>query len=111
MEIGIDRRGDRVAVVRLDGRLDLSSAPEFKEQIAAVVAGGAVRLVVDLAAVGFIDSSGLGALISGLKTARQASGDLRIANPNEQASMILQLTALERVLYPYPTLEEALAGY
>jgi anti-sigma B factor antagonist len=67
--------------------------------------------VIDLDAVTFIDSSGLGALIGGLKAARQAGGDLRIARPNQQARVILQLTTLERVLKPYTTIEEALSGY
>jgi anti-sigma B factor antagonist len=61
--------------------------------------------------VNFIDSSGLGALISGLKSARQAGGDLRIANPGEQARVVLKLTTLDRVLRPYDSVEDALADF
>ena len=67
-------------------------------------------LVVDLDAVTFVDSSGLGALIGGLKAARQAGGDLRIARPGEQARAILELTTLNRVLRPHRTVEAAVAG-
>ncbi|MGN6809497.1 MAG: STAS domain-containing protein, partial [Thermomicrobiales bacterium] len=79
--------------------------------LSGAVAAGHQRLVVDLADVEFIDSTGLGSLVSGLKASRLAGGDLRLARPPEQARTILQLTTLDRVLRPYDTAEEALAGY
>lgn len=108
MEIAVEPRGDG-AVVRLTGRLDLLVAAEVRQALARAVADGRRRMVVDLGDVSFVDSSGLGALISGLKAARQAGGDLRIARPSEQARMILQLTTLDRVLKPYASVEEAAA--
>jgi anti-sigma B factor antagonist len=74
------------------------------------VAGGDNRLVVDLSETQFLDSSGLGALIAGLKTTRQAGGDLRIARPNEQVTMVLELTQMNTVLRPYPTVEAAFSS-
>jgi anti-anti-sigma factor len=97
--------------VRLAGRLDLLSAADVKQGLSKAVSDGRRRLVVDLAEVGFIDSSGLGALIGGLKAARLAGGDLRIAGAGDQARVILELTTLDRVLRPYSTVEEALSGY
>ena len=58
-------------------------------------------------AVEFIDSSGLGALISGLKTARTAGGDLRLAAATEQVTSVLQLTNLDRILRVYPSPDDA----
>jgi anti-sigma B factor antagonist len=55
----------------------------------------------------FLDSSGLGALIAGLKTARQAGGDLRIARPTEAVSLVFTLTNMDRVLRPRASVEEA----
>jgi anti-sigma B factor antagonist len=111
MEIMVDTREGGVAVLRLEGRLDMLSAADVKQRIAQTVEGGHRRLVVDLGGVGFLDSSGLGALIGGLKAARLAGGDLRIARPSEQARMILELTTLDRVLRPYDSVEEAAGGY
>jgi anti-anti-sigma factor len=111
MELIVHRWTDNVAVVRLGGRVDLLTAVEVKHAFARAVAHGQRRLVVDLNDVTFIDSSGLGALIGGLKVARQAGGDLRIARPSDQARVILELTTLNRILKPYPSVEEALAGY
>ena len=60
-----------VVVVRPEGRLNMTVAPALREQLHGLVREGKARLVVDLSAVDAIDSSGLGALISGLKAARQ----------------------------------------
>jgi anti-sigma B factor antagonist len=111
MDITFEHPSAGCAVVVLAGRLDLLSAPDVKRQLVQTVERGAPRLVVDLDAVSFIDSSGLGALIAGLRATRQAGGDLRIARPAEQARVILELTNLDRVLTCYGTTEAALDGF
>ena len=108
MEVKIDTGANGAAVLELTGRLDLLSAGEVKQQLTSTVAAGRTKVVVDLHGVTFVDSSGLGALISGLKAARLAGGDLRIARPGEQARVILSLTTLDRVMRPYDSVEEAL---
>jgi anti-sigma B factor antagonist len=110
VDVRTDARADGTAVVHLAGRLDLQSAPDVKQRLVQAVAEGHRLLVVDLGEVSFIDSSGLGALIGGLKAARLAGGDLRIARPVEQARLVLVLTTLDRVLKPYGSVDEALAG-
>lgn len=111
MQITVNPRSAEVAVVRLAGRLDLMSAGAIRKQLAETVTAGHRRVVVDLADVSFIDSTGLGSLVSGLKATKQVGGDLRIARPAQQARAILQLTTLDRVLPAYNSIEEALAGY
>ena len=96
-----------IAVISLAGRLNMVSAADVRAAVSTAVAAGGTRVVVDLADVDFIDSSGLGALISGLKTARQAGGDLRIAAPNEQVRLVLQLTNMERVLSSHDSADSA----
>jgi anti-sigma B factor antagonist len=98
---------DLVAVIRGEGRLNMVSAPRLRDAVAAAVADGRPRVVVDLSPVDFMDSSGLGALVGCLKTARQAGGDLRIAAPSEQVTMVLQLSNLDRILTSYATPEDA----
>ena len=111
MDVTVEPRTEGVAVVRLAGRLDLSAAADVKQRLLETVVAGHPRLVVDIGEVTFIDSSGLGALIGGLKAARIAGGSLCIARAGEQARLILDLTTLDRVLRSYPTVEEALAEY
>jgi anti-anti-sigma factor len=96
-------------VVRLKGRLDVASVPAFRTEVRELMKGGATTLVLDLTELASIDSSGLGAVIGGLRLARQAGGDLRIAVPNRLVRQALKLTSLDRVLRPYESVDEALA--
>lgn len=94
-------------VVKPEGRLNMVAAPALRKELHGLIEDGNTRLVVDLSATEFIDSSGLGALISGLKLARQAGGDLRIAAPTTQVETVLSLTNLDRVLRAHPTADAA----
>ena len=97
----------RTAVLRPTGRLNMVAAPAHKNLVEESVADGRPRIVVDLSDVTFIDSSGLGALIAGLKATRTAGGDLRIAAVPEQVMMVLRLTNLDRVLRAHPSVADA----
>jgi anti-sigma B factor antagonist len=110
VQIDLQQEHERVTVVAPKGRLDMASASTFRERVKQLVESGSTQLVIDLGEVNFVDSSGLGAIIGGLKVARQAGGDLRIAHANQQVLLVLDLTSLNRVLQPYGTVEEALTG-
>lgn len=101
---------DHSVVVQPTGRLNMVAAPRLREQLRELVESGSRNLVVDLSTTDFIDSSGLGALISGLKAARQAGGDLRISAPTEQVRRVLTLTKLDTVLTAHETPEAAFGG-
>ncbi len=96
-----------VVVIKPEGRLNMVAAPTLRKELHALVEGGSKHVVVDLSRTELIDSSGLGALISGLKVARQAGGDLRIAAPTRQVVTVLELTNLNRVLSVHPSAESA----
>jgi anti-sigma B factor antagonist len=100
--------GRNAAVIRLRGRLTMVDAPALRSTVSAALEAGRTRLVLDLSECEFMDSSGLGAVIGGLKTARQAGGDLRIASLTPQVATVLQLTNLDRVLRPYDSVAGAL---
>ncbi|BDZ44823.1 hypothetical protein GCM10025866_07320 [Naasia aerilata] len=85
MEHSVTYTDGGVAILRLQGNLNMVSAPAVREAVASLVAEGSSRVVVDLADVPFLDSSGLGALIGGLKSTRQAGGDLRIASAGSKS--------------------------
>lgn len=96
-----------VTVIVPAGRLNLVTAPDLRHQLQMLVDAGKTRIVVDLAGVESIDSSGLGALISGIKAARQGGGDLRVTAPGEQVIAVLELSNLDRVLQVYDSAESA----
>lgn len=102
---------DGASVLRPSGRLTLISAPRFRDVMREAVDSGLRRIVVDLHDTSFMDSAGLGALVAGLKMARQAGGDLRIARATTQVSTILRLTNLDRILRPYASVGDATHGW
>ncbi|SDK73776.1 anti-sigma-factor antagonist [Nocardioides sp. YR527] len=107
----VETTSDKGVVIAPQGKFNLVNAPTVKARIDELVSGGASRIVIDLSGVSFIDSSGLGALIGSLKSARQARGDVRIASPGEQVRAVLRLTNLDRILAPYETVEDASRGW
>ena len=96
-----------VVVLCPEGRLNMSVAPKVREELHRLIDSGNNRIVVDLSDIETIDSSGLGALISGLKAARQAGGDLRIAEAGDQVAAVLELTNLDRILRSHDSAERA----
>ena len=95
-------------VIEANGRLDMVAAPRLKALVQVAVTDAQTPVVVDLAGVEFIDSTGLGALISGLRVTRQAGSDLRIAGAGAQVLSVLAMTRIDKVIQPYPSVEDAL---
>ncbi len=90
------------------GRLDAASAPVLQAALKAALAEDETRLLIDLSAVEFLDSTGLGILVGALKAARKVGGDLRLASPSPPVARLLRLTTLDRV---FRVLESAEAGW
>jgi anti-sigma B factor antagonist len=110
LEVETRTADNGITVVAPTGRLDVAGAPALKEAISEVVKNGPPRIVIDMEGVSFVDSTGLGSVISALKQVRGSQGELRLAAPNQQARVVLELTTLDRVFPYYATVEEALAG-
>lgn len=100
MEIGHETIND-VEVLKLDGRLDASSAKEFKEMVGSLSRKNRVKLVIDMGGVAFIDSSGLGSLVSSLRTVNKLGGDIKISALQDQVRAIFELTRLHRIFGIY----------
>jgi anti-anti-sigma factor len=102
------RSGDGYVVVALRGELDLADAAVVAAELAAVAAREP-GMIVDLAGLGFIDSSGVAALARGRRQARLAGGDLVLAAPRRQPMRLLALIRLAEPFCVYATVEEAAA--
>jgi anti-sigma B factor antagonist len=85
-------------VVRLDGEVDVASAPRLREKLVDLVAAGRHRLAVDLTEVSFLDSVGLGVLIGGVKRARAQGGELVLVGATGGVERVLDLTGLLSVI-------------
>lgn len=90
-------------IVSLRGELDITDAVS----VAATVAASNLEIIVDLAGLDFIDSSGVAALARGRKHARHAGGDLVLAAPQQQVLRVLTLTRLVEVLHVHASVAEA----
>jgi anti-sigma B factor antagonist len=108
MKIEIEHPDERRIVVRPAGRVDADAAPDLKQRLREIANEGTVHVIVDLKEVSFIDSSGLSALVSGLKALREHAGELSLCQPQPQALKALRLTLLDRVFPIFPSLEQAL---
>lgn len=96
------------AVLRPRGRLNMVTAGDLKEAVDSAVGEGHRLVVVDLGETTFLDSSGLGALVGGLRAARAAGGDLRIARASTQVTTVLALTTMDRVFRSFASVDDAL---
>lgn len=94
--IEIDRTAAVPVVVPRVKRLDASVAPAFKQEVVQLVQGGERRLVMDLSGVEFLDSSGLGALVSILK-ALGTQGALAVCGARGSVLSLFKLTRMDKV--------------
>lgn len=94
-------------VVIATGRLNFPDVDGLRQQLNSLVRSGAVRLAVDLSGVESIDSAGVGALISGLKAARNGGGDLRLVEPSPPVATVLRLMNLDKRLVAHSSPEVA----
>ena len=111
MELALRQIGPNL-VVSFVGKVNLEGDASlvFKDKLKNLIVDGRNRVVVDLGNVGFVDSQGLGALISGLKVLRNEQGLLKLANISEPVEAVLRITRLLRVFDVHDSVEEALAA-
>src|SRR2546421_4408183 len=101
---------ENLAVIALNGEVDVYTSPRLKQEMVDLLNRGTVRLVVDLSAVQYLDSTGLGVLIGGLKRAREREGDLRLICDNPRILRIFEITGLTKIFDIYRNETDALAG-
>jgi anti-sigma B factor antagonist len=108
LQINVQMIAKQQALLTLAGDMNAVTAPALKAQLKELAAQSRTRVVVDMGAVGFIDSSGLAALVSGLKAVRSVGGSLKLAAVRDQPREAFKLTMLERVFEFYPSAQAAL---
>lgn len=94
-------------VVSLYGELDIATAPSLREQLIDQVNDGAIRLVLDLDGLDFLDSTGLGTIISALKRARTHGGDLGLVCNTARIRRLFAITGLDKAVPLHASLDEA----
>lgn len=101
--------GDRT-VVQVGGEIDVYTAPKLREQLVELVNDGSYHLIVDMEGVEFLDSTGLGVLVGGLKRVRAHDGSLRLVCTQERILKIFRITGLTKVFPIHTTVDEAVTA-
>ena len=110
MEIAADRIGNvAVALIPVD-ELDASNAGELKREIAPVLEAN-TRLVIDLSRLRFVDSSGLGAMLSCLRHLSAKGGDLKLCGMSKQVRATFELVRMHKIFDIFSTREEAVRAF
>lgn len=104
-------RKDELLTVAVDGQLVVGNRQEFKQLVLDEVEQGARRVLIDFTDTGYIDSSGLGALVSLGKRIREHGGELRLSGLNEDLRTLFELTRLDTLFRLYDARNDALIGF
>lgn len=110
MELAIDKIGDVAAVTVPVNELDASNASELKRDIAPVLQANA-KVVLDLSRVQFMDSSGLGAMLSCLRQLNARNGDLKLCGMSKQVRGAFELVRLHRIFDIHSSRAEAVLAF
>ena len=89
--------GEQAYEVRLLGELDMSTAPQLRDELLRLTSDGARQVTVDLSQLEFMDSTGLSVLITGLKRLRERGGDMALRSPTPNTRRVLEITGLTEV--------------
>jgi anti-sigma B factor antagonist len=100
-----------VLVVEVDGQLIVGNRQELKQKVLDALEEGNKKFLIDFTKTGYIDSSGLGVLVSLSKKIRDEGGDLRLAGLNEDLKTLFELTKLDTLFAITDSAAEALAAF
>ena len=101
---------DGIEVVNVEGEIDIYTAPQLRELLINLASKNNYQLIVNLEKVGFLDSTGLGVLVGGLKRVRPYDGSLDLVCTQERILKIFRITGLTKVFGIYQTVDQAIAA-
>ncbi|PLZ86751.1 anti-anti-sigma factor [Fischerella thermalis CCMEE 5198] len=104
------RDGNNVIVLTPRGRLDITTAWQFRLKLQECISKLSRHVVVNLGQVNFIDSSGLTSLVAGMRDADKVKGSFRICNVHPEAKLVFEVTMMDTVFEIFETEQEALEG-
>jgi anti-sigma B factor antagonist len=110
MSFQVSKSGD-VTLIEVEGQLIVGNRQELKQQVLEQLEDGDHKFVIDFANTGYIDSSGLGVLVSLSKKIRERGGELRLSSLNEDLRTLFELTKLDTLFRITDNKEQALEGF
>jgi anti-sigma B factor antagonist len=110
MGFEVGREGD-VTVLDVEGQLIVGNRQELKQKVLEELENGERKFLIDFERTGYIDSSGLGVLVSLSKKIREQGGELRLANLNDDLRTLFELTKLDTLFQISSSRDEALSSF
>jgi anti-sigma B factor antagonist len=111
LTLDVHSDGPGYTIVAVGGEIDVYSAPRLRERLLDLVEEGRYQLIVDMEAVEFLDSTGLGVLVGGLKRVRAHDGWIDLVCTQSRMLRIFRITGLNRVFSIYNSVPEAIAAH
>jgi len=102
--------GADCAVLRLEGEVDVFTAPQVRERVVKLVADGVRHIIADLREVDFLDSTGLGVLVGSLKRLREQDGSLKLVTASDRILQLFRITGLVHAFTLCLSFPQAIAG-
>ncbi len=111
MDLKLDHYNkDGIEVVDVEGEIDIYTAPRLRELLIDLAGQNSYQLVINMQKVGFLDSTGLGVLVGGLKRVRVHDGTLDLVCTQERILKIFRITGLTKVFGIHQTVDQAIAA-
>ena len=108
MDLSLEtRHEDGRTIIEVGGEIDVYTAPKLRDKITELVGNGEYNLVIDMEKVDFLDSTGLGVLVGGLKRVRAHDGSLELVCTQERILKIFRITGLTKVFPIHSSIDEA----
>ena len=111
LTLKVDPEDHGFTVIGVSGEIDVYTAPKLRERLIGLVEAGSYQLIVDMEGVEFLDSTGLGVLVGGLKRVRAHDGWIDLVCTQGRILRIFRITGLNKVFSIYSTVPEALAAH
>jgi anti-sigma B factor antagonist len=105
------QKQDDVTLIEVEGQLIVGNRQELKQKVLEELEGGARKFLIDFSNTGYIDSSGLGVLVSLSKKIREQGGELRLAGLNEDLRTLFELTKLDTLFHIADDRADALSSF
>ncbi|MEX2458183.1 MAG: STAS domain-containing protein [Actinomycetota bacterium] len=109
LEVDTEQR-DRWSVISLRGEIDVYTAPRLRQALIDLIEGGKSDILVDMSRVDFLDSTGLGVLVGGLKRVKAKDGSLEIVATQDKILKIFEITGLSKVFPIHDSVETAVSA-
>ena len=110
MQMQTNQTGD-VTVMIINDRLEADTVEEFRTTMNGLVDQGVTKVVINFADISFVDSSGLGGLVSAVRKFRQKDGDIKLACINDNVRPLVEIVRLHRIFDIFDAEDEAVKSF